>query len=154
MMKLISRLLCLSALCALVMTGCKPSQNTTASSDTDAHAHGSHDHEHPESLKEGYQKLSDMYLVIKAAFEKNDPDAAHGELHEIGHLLEEDLPALLQGDGQLSAEAKDQLKATFAKLFDAFFKLDDQLHGGPAADFAELDKTIAQGLDEFKGLVP
>lgn len=156
--------LCLCALGGLMMAGCsKPDQGTSASgtgseahahSDQHDHDHDSHDHEHPESLKEGFQKLSDMYQVIKAAFEKNDPDAAHGELHEIGHLLEEDLPALLQSDGQLSAEAKEKLKATFTKLFDAFFKLDDQLHGGPAANFAEVDKVIAEGLEDYKGLVP
>jgi hypothetical protein len=155
-MKLTSLLLGGMICLATAIAGCKPADDaaTEGGDGVAAHDHEHGDeHEHPKSLLEGFQMLGDLHGVIQAAFEKNDPDAAHGELHEVAHVLDEDMPALIDQNESLSDEQKSQLKDVISALFDEFSKLDDVLHGGPEIDFAAVNSKIAENMDTLKGLI-
>jgi len=151
-------LLCLS----VVWVGCKTSEtketiatgDQTSQNDHDHAAGDAHDHQHPENLKDAVTTLAELYAKIKPAFENKDPDAAHGELHEVAHLLDEVFPGLIKKDSAMSAESKTKLEGVISKLFDAFFKLDDVLHGGPEVDFGPIDTSIASAIEELKTLLP
>ena len=151
---------CYLLLCAsvtLLSVGCKPAgdskSNGNAPVTTHDHDHGhSGEHQHPESLLEGLQQLSDAYMVIKNVMEKGDADAAHGPLHDIAHLLEEDLPGLTQ-KSDLGDDVKSKLTASWNGLFDQFGKLDGFFHGGPKVEWADLDKQISPIMEELKGLI-
>lgn len=136
--------------------GCQPGGGgDTAGTTTQADSHGhGHDHDHPESLQEAVETLSGLYAKIKTAFESGDPDAAHGELHEVGHLLEEDFPTLIKKEDSLDADSKSKLESVVSALFDEFFKLDDMMHGGENVDFATLEPVISAALDELKSVLP
>ncbi|MBX3420645.1 MAG: hypothetical protein KF752_03720 [Pirellulaceae bacterium] len=156
-MKSLSGLLIGLALGSLVLCGCQPASSDPAagSSATGAnHDHEHGDHDHPQSLAEGQEVIGKLFGEIRAAFEKGDPDAAHDQLHEVGHILEGVLPDLVKNDAGLSDEAKSSIQACLEKMFDEFGKLDDQLHGGPEADFAEISRVIDGALQELKGLLP
>jgi len=147
-----------SVACLASLVGCQPADTGNSSpavSESGAHDHGEdHDHDHPENLKEAIQTLSDLYAKIKPAFESKDPDAAHGELHEVAHLLDEGFPGLIQQDSSINADAKTKLESAVNTLFDAFSKLDGVLHGGPEIEFTEVDTDIAAAMEELKALIP
>ncbi len=52
-----------------------------------AHEHGEHE-KHPQDLKEALAQLTGMRNTIRDAFAKNDADAAHDPLHELGMFWE------------------------------------------------------------------
>ena len=98
--------------------------------------------------------IGNLYGAIKTAFEGGQPDDAHDQLHEIAHVLEDDFPPLVNNAAALDDAAKSKLNELIAKLFDEFSKLDEELHGGPKADFAEVDKVVAETMSELKQLIP
>jgi hypothetical protein len=157
-MKFVTKLLAPMACSAgLVLCGCQPAGtdgSTAAVNQTEGHDHEHEGHDHPKTLKEGIQALSDLYAKIKPAFESKDPDAAHDELHEVAHLLDEAFPGLIKQDSSLDSESKTKLESAVNTLFDAFSKLDGVLHGGPDVEFSEVDSSIAKAMEELKGLVP
>lgn len=145
------------ALCSLLVlsicfTGCQRSDDPQGGSSVVAHEHDHH-HEHPTNLLEGYQMLSDLYAVIAAAFQQSDPDAAHDQLHEVAHILDEDLPGLVENDAKLSDDQKSGLLTALASLFEEFSKLDDVLHGGPEVDFPDVNSKIESAMSDFKALI-
>lgn len=150
---------CAVALASLVTLGCNtsstPSTTIKPPVATSGHDHESEQHHHPETLAGLLDELSEKYLAIKGAMEKGDTEAAHGPLHDIGHLLESDhavVPELLK-KSSLDDEAKAKFTAATTKLFDEFLKLDGTFHGGPGVEWADLDKNIAPAMEELKGLI-
>ena len=141
-----------------LFVGCQPSGSGDSAAKTtssESHGHGhDHDHEHPESLKEALGILSDLYAKIKTAFESGDPDAAHGELHEVGHLLEDDFPSLINKDDSIDSDSKAKLETIVSSLFDEFFKLDDMMHGGGKVEFSTVETAISASMDDLKALLP
>lgn len=135
--------------------GCQKADDGAAGgSGVVAHDHDhDHGHEHPKSLLEGYQMLSDLHGRIQAAFENDDPDEAHDELHEVAHILDDDIPVLIDQADSLSDEHKRLLKGVISKLFEEFSKLDDVMHGGPEVDFPEVDSKIQEAMAEMKALI-
>jgi hypothetical protein len=87
---------------------------------------------------------------IRAAFEADDPAAAHDDLHAIGHLLE-DLPKLA-GTAGVAIDRK-AVERTAGVLFDAFSRIDDKLHGGGGSTYAEEAKTISRELGSFRAFL-
>jgi hypothetical protein len=156
-MKTTSFVLCGLVVFSFTLAGCqKPDAGTAGGSGVVAHDHDhDHDgqHEHPTSLLEGYQMLGDLYGQIKAAFEKNDPEAAHDQLHEVAHILDEDMPGLILNNEALSDDQKSELKNVITKLFEEFSKLDDVLHGGPEIDFSNVNSEIEQAMNALKALI-
>ncbi|XZE53365.1 hypothetical protein SH139x_005102 [Planctomycetaceae bacterium SH139] len=159
----ISQLPLVAVLCCCSM-GCSPSTPVTdeaaATEESDhdhaGHDHGDHDHgdqDEPslESLAAGLTKLESEFAVIKAAFEKNSPEDAHDELHDIGHLLES-LEHWVASDA--AANEVDQAVATplVKTLFTSFGNLDDTLHGVEGVDIEANLQEISSTITQLKEL--
>lgn len=130
---------------SLATLGCKPaeSESTATTAETDA----------PKTLKDGLDELNNLYATIKSAFESDDPDAAHSELHKVAHLLDGGFPGLIEGNESLSEDAKNQLTSVLSGLLDEFHKLDGHVHGDGDVEFSEVDQAISTKLEELKGLI-
>lgn len=123
-----------------------------------AHAH-EHAHEHanaensaatPASFADALATIIELDGKIRAACAGADPEAAHGDLHAIGHLLE-GLPGLAQTAGlPLDVEA---VKRSAGMLFDAFSRIDDKLHGAEGSTYAEEAETIGRELGSFRAFL-
>lgn len=132
------------------------------------HAHDhDHDHDHshdddhdhgatakpaqaPESFADALATIIELDGQIRSACAGDDPEAAHDELHAIGHLLEE-LPGLATTAGvALDVEA---VKRSAGVLFDAFSRIDDKLHGGAGSTYAEEAETIGRELGSFRAFL-
>jgi len=126
-----------------------------------AHTHGhdhaaaaadEHEHASPEtaaaapgSFADALARIIELDSRIRA-----DPEAAHGDLHAIGHLLEE-LPGLAQTAGvPLDAAA---VKRSAGILFKAFSRIDDKLHGQEGSTYAEEAGTIGRELGSFRAFL-
>jgi len=134
--------------------------------DAHAHTHGhdhadehEHEHEHaspetaaaaPGSFADALARIIELDGRIRAACTGDDPEAAHGDLHAIGHLLEE-LPGLAQTAGvPLNAAA---VKRSAGILFEAFSRIDDKLHGEEGSTYAEEAGTIGRELGSFRAFL-
>jgi len=131
-----------------------------------AHTHGhdhagvdDHDHDHaspkpaaaaPGSFADALARIIELDGRIRAAAAGDDPEAAHGDLHAIGHLLEE-LPGLATTAGvPLDAAAE---KRSAGILFEAFSRIDDKLHGQEGSTYAEEAGTIGRELGSFRAFL-
>jgi hypothetical protein len=154
---MLMRFLSILSVCVLSfgLAGCQPASapasKGSAASGAHGHDHG-HGHQHPETLAEAVQQVGQCYTAIKAAFEKGSPEDAHDQMHDIGHLLDEELPDLLE-KSTLPAEVKEKAKSSLSALFDGFGKLDSMMHNGPKVDFADIDKSLSTAVAELNGLV-
>ncbi len=115
------------------------------------HDHGDHDEPALESLAAGLDKLESEFSVIKAAFEKDSPEDAHDELHDIGHLLES-LEQWVASDS--AANEVDQAAAAplVKTLFTSFGNLDDTLHGVEGVDIEANLQEISTTITQLKEL--
>lgn len=137
--------------------------------DHDDHGHDDHDHDHgqhghddhdghdheesgqPDSFAEAISQINDMGSKITAAFAKGEPDDAHDELHDIGHMIES-LPELAKKAGLPETKQKKVGEATEA-LMDAFGKLDGTLHGGEKVDVEKISTTISAQIEELQAML-
>ena len=126
---------------------------------THGHDHAAvddHDHASPEpgaaapgSFADALARIIELDSRIRAA-SAADPEAAHGDLHAIGHLLEE-LPGLAKTAGvPLDAAA---VKRSAGILFEAFSRIDDKLHGQEGSTYAEEAGTIGRELGSFRAFL-
>jgi gas vesicle protein len=106
-----------------------PPQKTTAQNDSHDHDHDHGDHDHPETLAAGIAELETTINAVATKLASGKRDAADDALHVAGHLIE-DLHGLLDGDQELSAEARAAGKKALDELFDCFDKLDTAMHAG------------------------
>ena len=81
----------------------KPAPKEAAS----ASDHGDHGHVHPETLADAVKQLEGVCTEIKAAFAKDDAEAAHEPMHDVAHLIEQ-FPALIE-KSSLDAAAKEEV---------------------------------------------
>jgi hypothetical protein len=132
----------------LVGSGCSdPATNEpVASSQTDAHDHGEHDHG-PESLKEALAEVTSLRNIIRDSFAKNDQEAAHGPLHEVGEILEA-IPELAKKE-KVSPEDQTAIESSVNTLMDAFGRVDKTMHGQEGSTYAEESATIDKALNEL-----
>jgi len=127
----------------LVGSGCTESSktDTAASSAEHAHSHDDHGHHHgPESLKEAISQLTSMRDTIRDGFAKNDQDAAHDPLHEVGHVLEA-MPELAKTE-KVSAKDQAAIEKAVNSLMDAFGRVDKTMHGQEGSTYSEESATI------------
>lgn len=133
----------------------------------DGHAHGHDDHAHAgpadgagqttppvdasqPTFRDAVAAIIDHDARIRAAFEAEDPEAAHDDLHAIGHLLGE-IPQLAHTAG-LAIDRK-MVKRSAGILFEAFSRIDDNLHGGTGSTYAEEAETISKELGAFRAFL-
>lgn len=139
---------------ALTLT-CGCGQGTHSSTATSSE-HADHDHDHaeahPETLPEAVDAIAKMCASIVDAFKGGNPEAAHDDLHEIGHLIEE-LPELSK-EAKLSAEASKKVDEATEKLMAAFGALDDSLHGGQGKSVDDVELEVDWCLKELKSVMP
>lgn len=118
----------------------------TADADHD-HDHGEEGHEHhhhAETLPDAITELTGIRNTIRDAFAKNDSEAAHDPLHEVGHVLEL-IPELAEKQN-VSPETLTAIKSSVDTLFTAFGNVDKTLHGQEGSTYAEESETIDKAL--------
>ena len=130
------RIACVAIACIAFVIGCAPSTptapaaaKTAASHDDHDHDHDHGDHHHPETLAAGIAELETTINAVATKLASGERDAADDALHAAGHLIE-DLHGLLDGEQELSAEARAAGKKALDELFDCFDKLDTAMHSG------------------------
>jgi Spy/CpxP family protein refolding chaperone len=135
---------------AVVVCGCAPSadQNAGIPVMTDGLDHG-HDHGHahgghPETLAAALHELEETRDTVRDAFAKDDSEAAHGPLHDVGHLLGE--VGELAEKAELSAEAKSTIKANVDTLMDSFGAVDKKMHSADGSEGSDY-KDVAEKID-------
>jgi Spy/CpxP family protein refolding chaperone len=139
---------------SVFILGCAPAAPTAApKSPTQAshgHDHGGHGHEAPKNFAEAVAAAKHMRDEIRDAFAKDDPNAAHDQLHEIGHLLE-GLPTFAKSAG-LDDAGVATVKEQAEKAFACFEKIDRAMHGKGKPKYEE-GAIIDAALDAISGLV-
>ena len=151
-----------ATLCAYLMfvAGCgtsptaPPSATKTADHDHDhEHEHGNEAHEHHlETYALALAELTSLRDTTRDAFAKNDLDAAHEPLHEVGHVLDE-IPKLAEKEG-ISGEALGNLKAAVKTLFDAFGDVDKTMHGQDGSKYSDVSAKIDDAVKVLTDLAP
>lgn len=126
----------------LVGSGCSHSASSDTAGTTKEQGHDDH-HEHhhgPETLNEALAELTELRNVIRDAFAKDDPDTAHGPLHEVGEILEA-IPELAEKEN-VSVENQAAAKTAVDALMDAFGSVDKTMHGQEGATYSEVSSKI------------
>lgn len=116
----------------------------------DDHGHGGA-HDHPETFGEAFAELTELHGTIKTAFGEEDEDAAHGPLHDVGHILEE--VSELAGNSELSDEAIATIESNVEKLLDAFGAVDERMHdeeGKAGKAYSEVAAEIETAIAAIK----
>jgi len=131
--------------------------------DEHAHSHDDQGHDHgPERSHAPGKPAVDFPAAvaevvrlddtIRKAFAEQDPAAADGPIHAIGHLLEQ-LPELAKAHG--SGVDVAAVKKSSGLLFQAYSRIDGKLHGGDGSDYDTEAQGIARELATFRAyLVP
>lgn len=143
------------------LTGCGPSEPSTGigataeeehSGDDHGHEHGhdhdGHDHESA-SLPDATSELEKVFANISKGFTEGDPESVHGELHDVGHLLEAIETKVKAGEGVAEGKQESAEQAVVA-LFEGFETLDSLLHGDEDADIDGAKSKISDGLVQLK----
>lgn len=110
------------------------------------------EHSHADNYPEAVAELDEMREQIEQAFAEGDIDAADGPIHEVGHVLEE-LVSLAKQQG-VDDEALAAIGSAVQQLFDAFGRVDDKIHGGEGADYADVKAEIDAAFAELKSHLP
>ena len=125
----------------VVGSGCEDSTNTNTAASPAEHVHGHDEHDHgPASLTDAMNELTSMRNTIRDAFAKNDQDAAHDPLHEVGHILEA-IPALAKKE-KVTTENQAVIEKSVNDLMDAFGRVDKTMHGQEGSTYTEESATI------------
>lgn len=104
-----------------------------------------------QTASQAVEQMCVQYRYIRDAFERQDPDAAHGPLHEVGyalHDLEDAAAEELRDSEKLAA-----LKKLTASLFDDFGAVDRTMHGREGSTWPEVAERIATTINELRGTV-
>lgn len=126
--------------------GCAPESQSDVPLTADDIGHHDHDHDHghghAETLGGAVTALTELRDGVSKAFADGDEDAAHGPLHEVGHLLEQ--VSSLAASSELSAEAKAGVEKNVDALFDLFGAVDKKMHGDEEGgkDYKDVSKEI------------
>ena len=125
----------------LVGSGCSETTKTdpVTTSQNQGHDHKGHDHA-PESLTDALAELTSLRNTIRDSFAKNDQDAAHGSLHEVGAILEA-IPELAKKE-KVSADNQAAIETAVNTLMDAFGNVDKTMHGQEGSTYSEESATI------------
>ena len=138
-----------AAFAAALMVGCTETDSPAvdAAKPDGSHADHEHDHsggDHPETYAEAVKALTAIDDTIKNAFAKDDKDAAHGPLHDVGDILT-DLNDLAN-DADMTDEQRKSVRAEVEKLFEAFGAVDETMHGKEGKSYDEVASEIEASL--------
>ena len=130
---------------ACASVGCEPAPAPAPKEEASASDHD-HDegHEHPETLAAAVTELEGICAAIKTAYAKDDTEAAHGPLHDVGHLLEQ-FPVLI-AKSSLEDAGKEEAKKAAETIFDSFGAVDEGLHGSVGKKYSEVSESIDASL--------
>ncbi|MEO2019117.1 MAG: hypothetical protein ABGZ53_32640 [Fuerstiella sp.] len=130
------------SLTAITFVGCAEQSEPAPVMASHDHGHEGHgEHEHAETLPEVLGELTELRDTVRDAFAKDDGDAAHGSLHDVGHVLEE--VSELAGEAHLSDEAKATIESNVEILLDAFGAVDKGMHSkDEGSAYSEVSKKI------------
>jgi hypothetical protein len=149
MLRAIQFFSCLSlGLVVSMQTGCSKPDTATepTAAETDDHAdHDDGDHEHAADFGGAIAELEELAGTISASMAKDDPDAAHNSLHEIGHVLE-GLPELAKQEG-LSDDQQKSVTGAVATLMDSYGDLDAGMHGEEGKSWDDLKGSIDTAVE-------
>ena len=153
-MALTSRI-CLSGCLALVgfiLAGCSPTPPPPAANQGHSHEHeGSHGH--PTTYAAAVKMIEDLNAEVKEHAAANELKKADEHVHELGHILDEDIKPLVDKT-DLADDAKAEVKKAIDELFDSFMKLDETIHSGKGPSYDELSEKISAGLATLRKHVP
>lgn len=125
----------------LVGSGCSDTSKNEPVESSQNHGHDHEEHDHgPESLKDALAELTSLRNTIRDSFAKNDQDAAHGPLHEVGAILEA-IPELAKKE-KISTENQSAIETAVNTLMDAFGNVDKTMHGQEGSTYNEESATI------------
>jgi hypothetical protein len=133
----------LFASCLLTFIGCGPGSKPadpateTNAADDQGDADG---HQHADNYDDAVAELQELSDQIRTGFEQDDVDAAHGPLHEVGHVLE-NIDGFVKSS-ELSDEVKKPLTEAVETLFDSYGAIDDKQHGLEGKDFKDVSGQI------------
>lgn len=141
-------------LLTFAFTGCEdaplPDSPVVEMGHVDHGGHGGHGAGHPETFAEAYAQLCELRDTVSKAFADKNSEAAHGPLHDVGHLLEE--VSELGGKSDLSDEAKQVIETNVEKLLDAFGAVDKRMHDAAAGkDYSEVSEEIDAAIKAIAG---
>lgn len=142
------------ALVGFILAGCSPAPSPppTANQPHD-HEHEGHSHEHPQTFAAAVKMIEDLDAEVKEHFAANEAKKADDHVHELGHILDEDIKPLID-KSELADDAKAEVKQAVDELFDSFMKLDDTIHSGKGPSYDELSEKITAGLATLRKHVP
>ena len=136
------------SLAAFVFVGCAEQSEPAPVMASHEHEH-EHEHEHPETLGGALSELTELRDTVRDAFAKDDGDAAHGPLHDVGHLLEE--VSELADHAHLSDEAKDTIESNVETLLDAFGAVDKSMHSDDEGSaYSEVSEKIDAAIGAIR----
>jgi predicted RNase H-like HicB family nuclease len=152
------RLRILASLCSVALTvlavGCGKNapddQRPPVSIDELEGTHSGH--AHAETYAEAVAELEEMNKTIAAAFAANDIDSADEPIHEVGHVLDE--VVTLAKKETLPEDAIAAISGAVEKLFDAFGRVDEKIHGGEGATYGEVQSDIDAGFEVLRQYLP
>lgn len=131
------------AFCGVV--GCEPAAPPAKqATQADDHDHAEEGHAHPETLADAVKQLEGVAGTIKAAFAKDDAEAAHEPLHDVGHLLEQ-VPDLIK-KSSLDDATKAEVQKASDTLFESYSAVDEGMHGSGGKKYSEVSDTIDGAL--------
>jgi len=142
--------------CCFAVIGCQQNGHSSTEAHSETGHSDDHSSHHPETFEEAAQQIGEMGEEILGAFEGGTPDAAHGALHEIGHVIDS-LPKLA-AQTSMDEEATRTIDDATEKLMNAFGALDGALHGEDLKSVEEIreefdwsKKQLDWALDQING---
>lgn len=110
-----------------------------------------HDHAAPATFADAVKQLVSIRDTIKSAFAKNDAEAAHGPLHDVGHVLE--AMNKLMDAASLDEKQKETAKTSVELLFANYGKVDSLMHGDKGEKYEDVAVKIDEAVKALEGLV-
>jgi hypothetical protein len=133
---------------AVLTGGCTPDETNTGvpvmMDDGHDHDHEHGHHDHPETLDDALHELTKLHTTVRDAFAKDDSDAAHDSLHDVGHILEE--VTELADESKLPDDAKATIRKNVEALLDAYGAVDEKLHSDDGSEGSDY-KDVAEKID-------
>jgi len=103
-----------------------------------------------ESFQAVFTQTVSATQKIRDALADGKPDAAHDELHDIGHMLQE-LPTLAKA-AAIEKSTSDAVENTAKGLFEVIDKVDAALHDGKEIKYDDVKEGLESGLADLKKL--
>jgi len=129
---------------ALTIVGCEPAKpKADAGAGSADHGHND-EHAHSETLADAVKELEGICAAVKAAFAKDDADAADEPIHDVDHVLQE-IPELA-AKSKLDDAGKAEVKTAVDSMLKAFEAIHDGMHGGTGKKYSDVADTIESAL--------